>query len=59
VVDSNHIGALGRRQHGNHDANDRHSDNDANGDNNAQASAIPTGVLPRVGRARTSNSRHD
>ena len=59
MIDGNHVRALGRRQNGDDDANDRNGDDDANRDNHAQPSAIPTGVLPRIGSARTSHSRHD
>ncbi len=59
VVDGNHVGALGRGQNGDDDANDRDGDNDADRDNHAQPSAVPTGVLPRVGSAGTSQSRHE
>src|SRR5262249_9041869 len=59
VIHGNHIGALGGRQHGDNDANDRNRDNDAHRHDHAQTSAVPTGVLPRVGSMRTSNSRHD
>ena len=54
----NDIRALRRRQHGDNDANDRDGNDDTDRDNHAQTGAIPTGVLPRIGSARTSHSRH-
>src|SRR6187397_1813159 len=59
MIDGANVGALGGRQHGDDDADDRDGDDDSNGYDDAQASAIPTGVWPRVGCTRTSDSRHD
>jgi hypothetical protein len=59
MIDRDDVGTLSGRQHGNDNADDRDGDDDSNGDDDAQASAIPTGVWPRVGCTRTSDSRHD
>ena len=59
MIDRDDVGALGGREHGDDDADDRNGDDDSNGHYDAQASAIPTGVWPRVGCTRTSDSRHD
>jgi hypothetical protein len=59
VIDSNHVSALGRRQNGDDNTDDRDGDDDANWDHHAQAGAVPIGVLPHIGNARASHSRHD
>jgi hypothetical protein len=59
MIDSDDVGTLGGRQHGDDDADDGDGDDHPNGHDDAQASAIPTGVWPRVGCTRMSDSRHD
>ena len=59
VIDGDLVGALGRRQNGDDNADDSDGDDDANRDHHAQAGAVPIGVLPHIGNARASHSRHD
>jgi hypothetical protein len=59
MIDGHNVGALRRRQYSDNDADNGHGDDDANGYDHAQASAVPTRKLPRVGSARASHRRHD
>ena len=59
MIDGDDVGALGGRQDGDDDTDDRDGYDHAYGHYDAQASAIPIRVLPRVGCTRTSDGRHD
>ena len=57
MLDGDVVGALGRGQHGDHDADDGDGDDDADRDHHAQAGAVPIGISGLLGSAPTRSSR--